>query len=69
MATRAIELLNIINNAIEELNTLNVLIKDFENQDWRLNKVEYQPVEDEVFFYTKDYTREARYEPNYRDKG
>lgn len=65
MATRAIELLEIINNAIQELNTLKVLIKDFENQDWQLDKVEYQPVEDKIFFYCK----EAKDEPNYRDKG
>lgn len=52
--TRAMELLEIINKAIKELDTLKVSVKDFENQDWQLDKVEYQPVEDEVFFYCKE---------------
>lgn len=65
MATRAIELLNVINNAISELNTLKALVRDFENQDWQLDKVEYVPQEDKIFFYTKEVVDE----PNYRNRG
>lgn len=63
MATRAIQLLEIINNAIKELDTLNAVVRDFENQDWQLDKVEYQPIEDKIFFYCK----EVKDEPNYRN--
>jgi len=62
---RAIELLEIINNAIRELDDLKAAVRDFENQDWQLDKVEYHPQEDEIFFYCK----EVKDEPNYRDKG
>lgn len=52
--TRAIELLDIINNAIGELKGLKVVIKDFENQDWRLKNIEYISDKDEVYFYCEE---------------
>ena len=56
--TKAIQLLDIINNAIKELDNLRVSIKDFENQDWQLDKAEYKPAEDGIYFYCKEVSDE-----------
>lgn len=47
---RFFQLLDIINNAIEELKGLKVAIKDFENEDWRLKNIEYDSDKDQVYF-------------------
>jgi len=51
---RFFELLKIINNAIEELKGLKIVVKDFENKDFRMKSVEYDSHEDEVYFYCEE---------------
>jgi|GEM_PF-6028692 len=51
---RFFELLEIINNAIEELKGLKVVIKDFENDDFKLKSIEYNPEKDETYFYCEE---------------
>ena len=51
---RFFELLEIINNSIEELKVLKIVIKDFENEDFRLKSIEYDSEKDETYFYCEE---------------
>lgn len=51
---RFFELLEIINNAIEELKGLKVVIKDLENDDFRLKSIEYNSEKDKTYFYCEE---------------
>jgi hypothetical protein len=51
---RLFVLLNIINNAIEELKGLKIAIKDFENKDWKLGNIEYDSSKDEIYFHCEE---------------
>ncbi|NLK93898.1 MAG: hypothetical protein GX275_01725 [Clostridiales bacterium] len=47
-------LINSINAQIEELNKANFKLYDSNDVDWYLKNIEYNPLEDRLYFNTKE---------------
>ncbi|WP_322389963.1 hypothetical protein [Clostridium perfringens] len=47
-------LINSLNAQIEELNKANFKIRDRDNIDWYLTKIEYNGMEDKLYFITEE---------------